>query len=132
VLTKFFISFSLLLITSLSYAQSSKQSEPVFLYLNVDKIPRFPGGVNALSAFLSKNLKYPDKAIDVQGTVLLSFVVLKNGRISNLIIEKSLLKKFDGEAKRVIGLMPKWIPGEIDNKQVDVKLYFPIDFSIYY
>ncbi len=123
--------FGFLLIAALGYAQP-KQPTTTYLYLNVDKIPRFEGGFNALGSFLSKNIRYPDKTMEAQGSVLVSFVVLKNGCITNIVVERSFSKVFDEEAKRVISKMPKWVPGELNGKKVNVKLYFPIDFTLHY
>jgi protein TonB len=79
---------------------------------------------------MKQNLKWPDNTEDVQGTVLISFVVLKNGNLSEVKIEKSLYPLFDAEALRVVKSMPKWVPGKIGNKEVDVKVYFPVDFYV--
>jgi periplasmic protein TonB len=131
VLTKVSLLFSLVLMALLGYTQPPKQVTLTYLYLNVDKIPKFNGGSRGLGSFLSRNIKYPDKAMEAQGTVLISFVVLKNGIISNIVVERSFSKAFDDEAKRVISLMPKWVPGELNGKKVNVKLYFPFDFSLH-
>lgn len=118
------------LISSPASAQRSDQIYKVHLYLYVDKLPKFNGGSEKLKSFLTQNLKWPDNGMDVQGTVLLSFIVSDKGNITNIKVEKSLSKVFDDEAKRVIKLMPKWIPGKLDNNNVNVKMYFPIDFKI--
>ena len=69
--------FYLLVIAQLGYAQSANQDYGAYLYLNVDKLPKFNGGINALSSFVARNIKYPDKTMEAQGKVLLSFVILK-------------------------------------------------------
>jgi TonB family protein len=79
---------------------------------------------------MKQNLKWPDNIEDVQGTVLISFVVLTNGNLAEVKIEKRLFPAFDAEALRVVKSMPKWMPGRIGNKAVDVKMYFPVDFYV--
>jgi protein TonB len=111
-------------------AQTNAQGNKIYLYLYADRLPNFNGGIDKLKPFLKQNLKWPDNITDVQGTVLLSFIVSADGNITNIKIEKSLSKVFDDEAKRVVKLMPKWIPGQVGNSNVNVKIYLPIDFFI--
>jgi periplasmic protein TonB len=98
--------------------------------LYVDTIPKFKGGASYLKRFIKQNLKWPDNTEDVQGTVLLSFVVLSNGNIANVKIEKPLSSAFDAEAIRLVKSMPKWVPGKVGHKVVDIKMYFPVDFNV--
>ena len=116
------------LIGSPVFSQARTNHSRVYLY--VDSIPRFPGGANGLEHFLEKNLKWPDPTLDVAGYVLLSFVVLSDGHIANVKIEKPLFPAFDAEAIRLVKSMPKWVPGKVGNKVVDVKMYFPVDFNV--
>jgi outer membrane biosynthesis protein TonB len=81
--------------------------------------------------FIYKNLKWPN-GFDGQGTVIVSFIVKKNGDICNIKIEKGLCPECDNEVKRILSSMPKWKPGEINKKPVDVILYLPILFRLYY
>jgi protein TonB len=98
--------------------------------LYVDTIPKFKGGAGYLNRFIRQNLKWPDNTEDVQGTVLVSFVVLSDGNIANVKIEKPLFPAFDAEAIRLVKSMPKWVPGKVGNKVVDIKMYFPVDFNV--
>lgn len=102
------------------------------IYTVVEKEPEFPGGKKAYYEFLSKNLKWPDKTgmIDVQGKVLVSFIVEKNGRLTNFKITRSLDSLFDTEALRVMKLSPKWHPGAQGGKPVSVAYTEPINFEI--
>jgi periplasmic protein TonB len=120
------------LISLSALAQTNAQSNKSYLYLYTDKLPEFKGGFDKMKLFLKQNLKWPDRYTDIQGTVLLSFIVTVDGDIANIKIEKSLSKAFDEEAKRVVKLMPKWIPGKVGNNKVAVKIYLPIDFFISY
>jgi len=104
--------------------------EKVLLYVYVDKLPSFFGGAKKLRSFVKNNLKWPNQDIDIQGAVLLSFIIDKSGNIKNIQIEKSLHVSFDREAKRVFEMMPKWKPGELNGEKIDVKMYFPIDFAL--
>lgn len=93
----------------------------------VDNMPEFPGGMGALMQYLSDNIRYPEEK-DIQGRVLVSFVVGKDGSISNAQVVKSVHPSFDAEALRIINNMPKWIPGTQNGKPVNVKYVVPISF----
>ncbi len=97
----------------------------------VDIMPQFPGGQRALSSFLSNNLKYPTSASQsqIEGTVLIGFVVDKNGNIKNIKILKSLHYACDEEAIRVLKSMPQWIPGKHHGENVSVNYRIPIVYK---
>lgn len=125
---------------SLFFADVIAQNKPLKQSINydriqgpttVDQIPTFPGGEKAYQKFLSRNLKWPsDSMDDTFGRVIISFMVEKNGRLSDFKVEKSLGKKFDAEALRVIMKSPKWIPGRSKGKAVKVRYSLPINFTI--
>lgn len=96
-----------------------------------EKMPEFIGGVDALYAFLQKNLEYPQSARDnnVQGTVLIEFVVERNGNVSNVKVVAPLFPACDQEAIRVVQMLPKWKPGEQMGKAVRVYYNLPIKFT---
>ncbi len=93
----------------------------------VENMPEFNGGAGALMQYLSHNIHYPEDT-DIQGRVIVSFVVDKDGSISNAQVVKSLHPSFDAEALRIINNMPKWIPGTQNGKPVNVKYAVPISF----
>ncbi|MBO7579241.1 MAG: TonB family protein [Prevotella sp.] len=93
----------------------------------VENMPEFNGGMGALMQYLSHNIRYPEEK-DIQGRVLVSFVVGKDGSISNAQVVKSVHPSFDAEALRIINNMPKWIPGTQNGKPVNVKYVVPISF----
>ena len=95
-------------------------------------MPQFPGGPEALMQFLSQNVKYPKEAYEknVQGRVIASFVVEKDGSITEAVIRKSIDPLLDAEALRVIGSMPKWEPGMQNGEAVRVKYTVPITFKL--
>ncbi len=92
----------------------------------------FPGGDKALKSFLSNNLIYPKKAIKkgIQGTVLVEFVVEKDGSISKVIVKRGVSRELDSEAVRVVSLMPKWIPATIKGEIVRSYYRLPVHFAL--
>lgn len=92
----------------------------------------FPGGAAALKQFIRDNVVYPEMAMEMneQGKVYLSFVVEKDGSITNIKVERGVSSDLDREAKRVVRTMPKWVPGETKGKSVRTKCSLPIVFVI--
>lgn len=103
------------------------------VYKEVDNMPQYPGGFEALSAFLVKNIKYPEKAKKdtVTGTVVTNFIVETDGSVSHVKVVKGIGSGCDEEAVRVVSLMPKWKPGsQKDGKPVRVAFTLPIQFRL--
>ena len=98
----------------------------------VEQMPVFPGGEQALLAYVASHVKYPEiaKEQDVQGIVQLRFVVLENGSIGDVQIVKSLESHCDAEAKRVVKSLPRFVPGKQQGKAVRVWYTLPIRFQI--
>ena len=98
----------------------------------VEQMPQFSGGMKALMDYLSTNISYPKEAHkkEIQGRVLVRFVVEKEGSISNAEVVKSVDPLLDAEALRVISSMPNWIPGKQNGKAVRVKYTIPITFNL--
>jgi TonB family C-terminal domain len=98
----------------------------------VEKMPIFPGGNDALSQYLSKNIKYPGDAVDkgIQGSVICQFVVTKDGSITDVKVVRSVDSDLDKEAVRVIQSMPKWTPGTQRGKEVNVRYTMPVNFRL--
>lgn len=92
----------------------------------------YKGGQDALQKFVQKNLKYPLEARDqnIQGRVFVSFVVEKNGRISNVIIERGIDPLLDKEVLRLVKSMPKWNPGKMKGKKIRSRCRLPVVFKI--
>ena len=101
----------------------------IYTSVDVDKFPEFPGGMDAFGKFLAKNLKWPNGDEDVMGRVILSFVIERDGRISNLKTERSLSRKLDAEAVRALKLSPRWTPGVKNGYLVRVRYFVPINFE---
>ena len=108
----------------------SQKNEEVFDI--VEQMPEYPGGMQALFEFLSKNIKYPEDAQKqkVEGRVLVKFVIETDGSISNIEVMKNAFPSLDAEAMRVAQAMPKWTPGKQGGQVVRVKFVLPINFSL--
>ncbi|XOV66710.1 MAG: energy transducer TonB [Fluviicola sp.] len=93
---------------------------------------KFPGGSEALSAFIRENLEYPQSAVNrqQQGKVYLSFIVEKDGNITRIKVERGVSAELDEEAKRVVDSMPNWKPAEAGGKPVASRCRLPIVFQL--
>ena len=102
------------------------------VYNQPEVMPEFPGGMEAMMKYLSENIKYPElaKEKNTQGRVLVTFIVEKNGSISNVKVVKGIGNGCDEEAVRVISAMPKWKPGKQNGKTVRVSFAIPISFKL--
>ncbi len=98
----------------------------------VEQMPTFPGGEAELMKYLSKNLSYPTLAAEhgIQGTVLLQFVVQKDGSIGEVKVVRSKDPDLDKEAVRVVKGMPKFIPGRMNGQAVNVWFTLPVRFKL--
>lgn len=98
----------------------------------VEQMPQFPGGPSALFEYLSKNIKYPVVAEEngVQGRVIVTFVVERDGSITDVKVVKSVDSSLDKEAQRVVRSMPHWIPGRQNCSAVRVKYTVPVTFRL--
>jgi TonB family protein len=122
---------------AVGYAQNQKgteasapSSEEILFSSSI--MPQYPGGENALIAFISKNLRYPKEAAEkgIEGRVTIRFVVDKTGKVTKGVILKSLDPSCDQEALRVINMMPAWTPGEENGKNVSVYFTMPIVYKL--
>ena len=98
----------------------------------VEQMPSFPGGDAELMKFLSTHIKYPVVAEEngIQGRVIATFVVERDGSISDVKVVKSVDPSLDKEAIRVLKSMPKWIPGKQNGSAVRVKYTVPVTFRL--
>ncbi|MBP8033579.1 MAG: energy transducer TonB [Bacteroidia bacterium] len=107
------------------------EKEPIFTV--VEEMPQFPGGETAKIKFIQKNLVFPVSAIknNTYGKCFLKFIVNKDGLISDISILKGVTNcsECDEEAKRVISIMPNWIPGKQNGRQVAVFYNIPFNFQ---
>ena len=109
-----------------------KPAEDTKVFDVVEQMPSFPGGPSALMQYLSSHIKYPVVAEEngIQGRVICTFVVGKDGSISNAQVVKGVDPSLDKEAIRVINSMPKWIPGKQNGSSVNVKYTLPVTFRL--
>lgn len=109
-----------------------EKKEEAFTY--VEEMPSFPGGEEELLRFIAQKVKYPEIArrAGVEGKVFVSFVVEKNGTITELQVVKGIGAGCDEEAIRVIQLMDKWKPGRQNGNPVRVRISIPFLFKLNY
>jgi len=102
------------------------------IFTIVEKMPEFPGGLKALFGYLKKKLKYPAMAKDagIKGKVYVTFIVDKDGSITNVEVLRGIGGGCDEEAIKVVKEMPKWEPGRQRNKPVRVQYNLPISFIL--
>lgn len=102
------------------------------VFMVVEKMPEFPGGMQELIKYLEDNLKYPKSAQDkkIQGRVIVQFVVEKDGTPTEFKVLRSVDPDLDKEALRVLGKMPKWKPGMQKGQVVRVKFTIPVTFKL--
>lgn len=107
------------------------QEQPI-KFTVVQKIPEFPGGWSAFMQWLTKNLKYPRQAQQrkIQGMVVVSFIVNKDGTVSDVKVSTSVDPLLDREALRVMKMMPKWKPGMDHNKVCRTMVAVPVVFQL--
>lgn len=104
----------------------------VYDFVSLESQPSFPGGMEKFYEYLRKTVKYPAMAQEnnVQGKVFLSFVVEKDGRLTDIKVDRKLGSGTDEEAVRVLKASPKWVPGIQNGKPVRVKYNIPISFTL--
>lgn len=107
----------------------SETAPPVYF---TEEMPEYPGGMEALNSFLSKEIQYPEVARNngITGTVLVEFVVERDGRVSNAKVKVPLYPDCDKEAVRGIMAMPKWKPGKNMGKPVRCFYQVPVTFRM--
>ena len=110
--------------------QENVEKEKVFY--DVEQMPEYPGGVEALKTFVASNVQYPEEAKKngISGKVYISFVVDKSGKVTDVKVARSVESSLDREAIRVVEQMPAWKPGKKDGHVVNVGFTLPIQFSL--
>lgn len=111
---------------------SVSAAEEDSVYLTADVMPEFPGGMEALMKYISEHIVYPKAALQkkIEGRVLVSFVIEKDGHVSNATVVRSVHPLLDAEALRVVSALSQWHPATVKGKQVRVKYSIPIAFRL--
>jgi protein TonB len=111
---------------------ATKEPEKEYDGGTVQKMPSFPGGEKELFNYLAKNIVYPPlaKETNIIGMIVITFVVNKDGSISNIELLKDIGGGCGKEAIRVIRNMPKWTPGENNGQPVKVRFTLPVRFQL--
>jgi TonB family protein len=102
------------------------------IFTEVDEMPQFPNGQDALMRYLMENLRYPKEARDnrIQGTVFVTFVVEKDGSVTDVKTLRSVATSLDEESIRVVKAMPQWKPGILKGEPVRVQFNLPLRFVL--
>ena len=126
--------YGALIITTVKHQKEiyNEQISQPDVFDKVDEAPQFPGGMAGMMQYLSSNIRYPEDAREAgtQGRVIVSFIVEKDGSISNARVTKPTYSSLDDEALRVVGNMPKWTPGKQNGEAVRVKYSIPVSFRL--
>jgi len=107
------------------------EEDPELMAL-VEQLPQYPGGMSQFVKWLTETLVYPEQAMKrkIQGKVVISFIVEKDGTLSNLKVARGAHKLLDAEAMRVAKLMPKWEAGKNKGKPCKTLVNLPIVFQL--
>lgn len=113
-------------------ASSAAASKSKRVYEVVEEMPSFPGGQQAITAYLERVIRYPEVCVDerIQGRVICQFTVTKDGHVRDVIVTRSIHPLLDKEAVRVVSLMPKWYPAMHNGERVDSKYTIPVTFRL--
>ena len=119
-----------LLFSFMTSTAQTKKNDMVFDVVEV--MPQFPGGQIAMLKYIMENMKYPEQAMKegIQGRVTVSFIVEKDGSISDVKPILSVHPLLNKEAVRVVKSMPKWSPGKHNGKPVRVRFNLPVMFKL--
>ena len=115
------------------FCKSQSEAEKQNVYTIVEEMPDFHGGQIEKNKFILENLKFPESAIknETYGKTYLKFTINKDGHISDIVVIKGVpgCPECDEEAKRVLSIMPNWIPGKQGGKPVATYYNQPINFQ---
>jgi len=110
----------------------AQDDNKIYDFMYVEHLPTYPGGFKQLYNELGLLIKYPSKAAknNVQGTVKLTFVVEKDGRLTDITTENKIGYGLDEEAVRIFKRLKKWAPGTLEGKPIRVRYFIPVKFSL--
>ena len=130
---RFLLLLSAILLTNIAFCQEETKTsgdEPVFVI--VEEQAEFPGGLDSMYAYIQKNLVYPEKAKaeGIEGRVFVSFIIEKDGSISNVKLLRGIGGDCDEAAVEMVKNMPKWKPAKQRGKPVRCQFTLPIKFEL--
>ncbi|MGM0667241.1 MAG: TonB family protein, partial [Bacteroidota bacterium] len=107
-----------------------KTTEEIFIV--VEEMPMFPGGLSALKSYIYDNLEYPEKARreGIEGKVTVDFVINVKGDVEDVSVSQSTYAGFEKAAMEVFKDMPRWEPGKQRGTPVKVRLSIPVEFKL--
>jgi protein TonB len=113
-------------------SDEEESAEEAQIFMVVESMPEYPGGEASLYTFLAENIKYPQMAKEsgIQGRVFVTFVVERDGRVTDVRVLRGIGGGCDEEAIRVVQSMPKWTPGKQRGKSVRVQYNLPVKFTL--
>ena len=113
-------------------AQGSNRDNDEKIYTSVEQMPQFPGGDVAMMKYIQSHIKYPPRAKEnnIQGKVIMQFVVLKDGSIGEVKVVRAVDADLDKEAVRVVKSFPKFTPGRQNGQPVAVWYTLPVSFKL--
>ena len=108
------------------------EEKPAEIFKSVEQMPQFPGGDEALIKYLSSHINYPPMAAEnnIQGRVVVAFVVDKTGKVGEVNVVRSVDKDLDREAVRVCKSLPRFVPGRQNGQPVSVWYTLPVTFKL--
>jgi len=129
--TNLFIVLFFLIACFISQAQEKEQKKGD-VFMVVEEMPEYPGGLDGLKSFIVENVKYPEQAKKnkVEGKVFVSFVIDEQGNVTNAKVVRAVNPELDKEALRVVNKMEKWTPGKQKGENVKVQYTLPIQFAL--
>ena len=124
---------SAIFLTNMAFCQEEKKvSVDDEVFVVVEEQAEFPGGMEAMYAYIGKNLKYPEAAKEkgIEGRVFVSFIIEKDGSISNILVKRAIGGGCEEAAVEMVKNMPKWKPGKQRGKTVRFQFTLPIKFEL--
>lgn len=114
-----------------SLPEVAEDADTSMVFVMAEEMPEFPGGVDSLSAFLVRNIQYPQEAKEnkIEGHVYVQFVVEKDGEVSHIRVLRDIGGGCGEEVQRVLRLMPRWTPGKERGKPIRCLFTLPVNFS---
>jgi periplasmic protein TonB len=129
---KLFVSVAVLLTALICQAQPQENKTKEGVYQEVEEMPEYPGGINALKSEIASSINYPVEAKKngIQGKVFVSFVIDEQGKVTNAKIERGMEASLDQESLRVVNNLKSWKPGKEKGKAVKVAYTIPINYAL--